>query len=458
MARTLDDMVAMENVIVGPAPYMPSSLRPALKLPRHYEGIKAWRIAYDMDQSWAEIDDEVRKNTEAAVKVLQAQGAIVEAVNLKLGLTGAEIREALFKALLIGPLGAQMASLTEHSDQLTTYVRCGDRRQADRIEAGQGGRRRHAADLCRTAGPRLWQGLQGVDYANPGDQPHPARLRSDEGHCIHQRQDRGPADRLALDADLQSPRLAACPRRSYGADLLDPRAMRDADRRADLRRRHRVPDRDHVHQGGGATLHRQPVPGLPGPGLTRTMFWVRLRELDMSANARFRYLDPHDVDLAGDVAGHFIGMEGSRQITNPGKRRLCIALVGPAAGWAALVAILISVGARAEERGSRLYHPGGTASFIDIRMLTFAPARARAKVNSDLGEYLEGLAAAKRREQGWAWRVRPCALLPRSACAAIEGVGSWACDVLRSNCARQKSTHWYGRDGSLLLAAVISSL
>ena len=87
MARDFTDMVRLQNVMVGPAPYTPTSLRPALELPLDYEGIKGMKIAYDMDQSWAQIDPDVVRNSEAALKVLEGQGAIVEEIDLNLGMT-----------------------------------------------------------------------------------------------------------------------------------------------------------------------------------------------------------------------------------------------------------------------------------------------------------------------------------------------------------------------------------
>ena len=123
MARTFTDMILLQNIMSGPAPYTLTSLRPKLEFPLTYQGIKGWRIAYTMDQGWAEIDPDTRQNTEKALKILERQGAIIEPVDLKLGLNGTEIREALAKALLSGAFGAEMALLSEYADQLTTYGR-----------------------------------------------------------------------------------------------------------------------------------------------------------------------------------------------------------------------------------------------------------------------------------------------------------------------------------------------
>ncbi|MEM1369747.1 MAG: amidase [Cyanobacteria bacterium P01_H01_bin.15] len=123
MARTFKDMVLLQNVMVGPAPYTVTSLRPAIEYPLSYDGIKGMRIAYTLDQGWAQVDADTRQNTEDALKVLESQGAIVEAVEFDFGLTGPEIREALVKALLSGAFGADMAQLADYSEYLTTYGR-----------------------------------------------------------------------------------------------------------------------------------------------------------------------------------------------------------------------------------------------------------------------------------------------------------------------------------------------
>ena len=123
LARCFDDMVRLQNVISGPAPRVATSLRPKLELPTKYDGIAGWRIAYSPDQSWAEVDPAVVRNTERALEVLEGQGAIVEEVDLDLGVDSQDIRDAISKALLHGAFGADVATLLDYSDQLTSYGR-----------------------------------------------------------------------------------------------------------------------------------------------------------------------------------------------------------------------------------------------------------------------------------------------------------------------------------------------
>jgi Asp-tRNA(Asn)/Glu-tRNA(Gln) amidotransferase A subunit family amidase len=145
LARTLPDMIHLENVISGPAPGVINSLRPKLELPLSYPAVKGMRIAYSPDQGWARISTNVRRNTEAALEVLRRQGAVVKQVDLQLGVNGDEIRVVLLEALLSGAMGADMADLLAGRDQLTSY----GRHFADLASKGMGPEQaRHAAQVA----------------------------------------------------------------------------------------------------------------------------------------------------------------------------------------------------------------------------------------------------------------------------------------------------------------------
>ena len=123
LARSLGDLARLENVMVGPAPYTASSLLPAMQYPLAFQEIRGLRIAYSSNQGWAQIDPDVERNTRAALKVLESQGARVDEVDLKLGIGEAELRAAIIAALLNGEFGAEMADLQPHADKMTTYAR-----------------------------------------------------------------------------------------------------------------------------------------------------------------------------------------------------------------------------------------------------------------------------------------------------------------------------------------------
>lgn len=123
MARTVKDMILLQNNMAGPTPQSLTALRPKLTLPLEYPGIEGMKIAYNIDQGWAEVEPETLDLFMAAVEGLRSQGAIVEEVDLGLGLTGPQIRLAITQALLSGSFGGQMKPLLNYADQLTSYGR-----------------------------------------------------------------------------------------------------------------------------------------------------------------------------------------------------------------------------------------------------------------------------------------------------------------------------------------------
>ncbi|CUH47355.1 amidase [Ruegeria atlantica] len=123
MARTLKDMILLQNNMAGPTPNSLTALRPKLTLPLEYDGVEGMRIAYNIDQGWAEIEPETLDLFMKAVEGLRSQGATLEEVDLGLGLTGPQIRLAITQALLSGAFGGQMKGLIAYADQLTSYGR-----------------------------------------------------------------------------------------------------------------------------------------------------------------------------------------------------------------------------------------------------------------------------------------------------------------------------------------------
>jgi amidase len=123
MARTFDGMVRLQNVMSGPAPYTATALRPKLTLPLRFPSIRGMKIAFSMNQGWAEIDADTQANTRKAVRILESQGAQIEEIDLNLDVDGPALRTALVNALLSGGFGEDLKQLNEASDQLTTYGR-----------------------------------------------------------------------------------------------------------------------------------------------------------------------------------------------------------------------------------------------------------------------------------------------------------------------------------------------
>jgi Asp-tRNA(Asn)/Glu-tRNA(Gln) amidotransferase A subunit family amidase len=116
-------MILLQNVMCGPAPGCPAVVEPKLELPLDCQPGLRWKIALCMDQGWARIDPDVRANTLAAVKRLEAAGAVVDEVELDLETNDSKMRETIEKALFSTAIGAELIELAEQKSRLTTYGR-----------------------------------------------------------------------------------------------------------------------------------------------------------------------------------------------------------------------------------------------------------------------------------------------------------------------------------------------
>jgi amidase len=82
LARNLDDCILLQNLMSGPHPLDIGSLKPKLEIPSTFEGIKDWRIAYDLDLGYKRVDPDVRENTLKSLEIFKDLGASVEEVDL----------------------------------------------------------------------------------------------------------------------------------------------------------------------------------------------------------------------------------------------------------------------------------------------------------------------------------------------------------------------------------------
>lgn len=120
MARSVEDCLLMQNVMCGPHPNDIVSLKPKLELPVDRRGVHGWRIAYSLDLGYYEVDDDVRRNTLAALDVFRSLGA--EVVEVDLGWTK-KIEKAA-DDYLRSIFGAWVAEyLDERAELLTKYGR-----------------------------------------------------------------------------------------------------------------------------------------------------------------------------------------------------------------------------------------------------------------------------------------------------------------------------------------------
>ena len=122
MARTFEDMVRMQNVIAHPHPDSMSTM-PHVELPLLYPSLKGMRIAYMVDQGWAQVTPEIRSATDAAVKILSDLGAQVDRLDFRLDINGEDVAEGFAHMAFSGTMGGAMYKNLPRVDEMTTYGR-----------------------------------------------------------------------------------------------------------------------------------------------------------------------------------------------------------------------------------------------------------------------------------------------------------------------------------------------
>ncbi|MCB2129591.1 MAG: amidase [Rhodobacteraceae bacterium] len=120
MTRTVRDAILLQNVIAGPSETDVASLRPKLRLPVEYKPVRGWKIAWSMDMGLFEVDDEVQRNTKAALDVFRELGAETVEVTLD---WPKDVRSAGL-GYLSQIFGAYLGKSVEgHEADLTDYAR-----------------------------------------------------------------------------------------------------------------------------------------------------------------------------------------------------------------------------------------------------------------------------------------------------------------------------------------------
>ena len=119
IARSVSDVILMQNVVSGPHPQDIAAIRPKLELPTDYPPIDGWKIAWSPDLGSGPVDPEVLANLHETLGVLRDLGATVEEVAID---WPADALEAA-KSHLTHFWGAYITGYhDEHADSMTPYV------------------------------------------------------------------------------------------------------------------------------------------------------------------------------------------------------------------------------------------------------------------------------------------------------------------------------------------------
>ncbi|MET8468620.1 amidase [Streptomyces sp. NPDC006422] len=121
MARTVDDVIAFQNVLCGPDPRDHATIRPKVTLPTVYDDVAGMRIALCVRLGEYDVHPEVEANLRATAAALTEAGAHVEEIELPW--THLDLLTSIaghFSTIF----GAQITEIAAtRSDDLTSYAR-----------------------------------------------------------------------------------------------------------------------------------------------------------------------------------------------------------------------------------------------------------------------------------------------------------------------------------------------
>ena len=121
-ARTMKDLVLVQNVIAGPSAKDMTSITPKLEYPFTYPDLRGVKIAVDYFENWTEggIDKEEKEAMDKVVAALKKAGA--EVVEVQLSWTSELIRPYAAGLTATSSMGGMLANVDPTSDLLTPYV------------------------------------------------------------------------------------------------------------------------------------------------------------------------------------------------------------------------------------------------------------------------------------------------------------------------------------------------
>jgi len=152
MARSVADAALMQNVMSGPHLDDICTVREKVVLPEIADDISGWKMAYSIDLGFYSVDQEVRRNTLAAIEVFRNLGCTVEEVDVgwNWGVNNAWM--TYWTVLFAGLLGDKLPRWRyEMTDGLVRMIESGSAVTADRFYRINQVR----GEMYRTLGPIL---------------------------------------------------------------------------------------------------------------------------------------------------------------------------------------------------------------------------------------------------------------------------------------------------------------
>jgi amidase len=119
MARRFDDLVHLQNAVVGPSEKVMAGIRPRLDYPSRYPKLSGWRIAVDWGAGIAETVPSVKNAMQKGIEALRAAGCTVDEVDC--GFSRKD-KFVFLHGLLSSPIGTFIEIANAQRDQLSPYM------------------------------------------------------------------------------------------------------------------------------------------------------------------------------------------------------------------------------------------------------------------------------------------------------------------------------------------------
>ncbi len=119
MARRFDDLVHLQNAIVGPSEKTMAAIRPRLDYPAQYPDLSGWRIALDWGAGIANVTPAMKDAMLKGVEALRAAGCVVDEVDCGFSKKDKFI---FLHGLLSTSIGSFRDIANSNRDQLSPYM------------------------------------------------------------------------------------------------------------------------------------------------------------------------------------------------------------------------------------------------------------------------------------------------------------------------------------------------
>ncbi|MBS7706602.1 amidase [Chelatococcus asaccharovorans] len=119
MARRCDDLVHLQNAIVGPSDKVMAAIRPRLDYPARYADLSGWRIAVDWGAGIATVIPSVKEAMLKGIDALRAAGCVVDEVDCGFS---KDQKFVYMRGLFATSIGTLLETSNAHRDLLSPYM------------------------------------------------------------------------------------------------------------------------------------------------------------------------------------------------------------------------------------------------------------------------------------------------------------------------------------------------